>query len=126
MHIARTVEGRVHEVVAEKVLARGDDGGEVRERAAGREHAAGTASVADDLAEPSDDIRFELRERRRRGEDADVTIDGVGDQVCNRGVKDAAARNVREISRRRRVERARDIFVEQIVKQFVVRHAVLR
>src|SRR5205814_6162993 len=106
MHFARTVERRVCEVIAEKILSRGGNRSEIRERAAGREHAARTARQSKDFAEPADDIQLELRQRRRRGEDADVTIDRVSDQISDRRVKNTAARNVREISGTGGVERA--------------------
>jgi len=126
MDLIARVERRAREVVAGKRLPRRDDGDQHGQRSAARENAAASLAISDDLAEPSDHVRLELREHRRSGEDADITIDRVGDQIGDRGVEDSATGNEREIARPGGVVRSRDRFIEQKVEKLVVRLAALR
>src|SRR5205085_5338879 len=75
--LVRAVERALREVVARQLVARSRDRGEVRQRAARRQHSSRAARQADDLAEPAHDVRFYLREEWRRGADADVAVHGV-------------------------------------------------
>src|ERR1700674_5707367 len=104
MHLVAAVERGARKIVAEKRLPRGDDGDQHGQRSAARENAAASLAISDDLAKPSDDVRLELCQRRRRGEDSDIAIDRVGDQIGDRGVEDSAAWNERQIARAGSVE----------------------
>ena len=107
------VERPGEEVLGEAVAARGDERREVGERAARGEHAPRRRRQAGDAAEPADDVLLELREARRGREDADVAVDGVGDQVGDGGVGEAAARDVGEVAGARGVEALRDDALEE-------------
>ena len=81
------VERSREEVLRQAVAPRGDQGGEVRRasRPLVRMPPAPGGRPARS-AEPADDVRLDLRQARRGGEHADVAVDGVGDQVRDRGV----------------------------------------
>ena len=120
------VEDPGEEVLRQPVPPRGDERGEGGERAAARQDAAGPARQAGEVREPADDVRLDLRQPRRGGEHADVAVDGVGDQVRDRRVRQSAARDVGEVSGPGRVEALRDDALEQQVEQLLGRAARLR
>jgi len=126
VRLRRDVQRAAADVVAEVDLARAGDGVEHRHRTAGGEQSARGRGELHPVAQPVEDVGFELHERRRRLPDPRVAVGRVGDEVGERGGKDAAAGDVREVPRPRRGERARDELVEQLVEQRVERRALLR
>ena len=64
VRLVADVEDAPEEVLGKAVAARRDDRGEVRERAAAREEAAGSFGEADEAGKPPEDVRLELDEER--------------------------------------------------------------
>ena len=123
---SRGVDRAGEEVLGQPLAPRGDDRREVRERPSRRQDAARRLGIARDLAEPGDDVRLDLRQARRGGEDADVAVRRSRDQVGDRRVRDASARDVGEVAGPRRVEPLRNDFLEEQVEQLAGRPARLR
>jgi hypothetical protein len=125
MGLVRGVEDSGQEIFGKTFATRRDERREGRERAPGRQEPAGCGGITEDVAEPAHDVRFELREPGSRLENADVAVDGVGHEVGDRGVDDAAPRDVREVSGPRGAEALADHPVEHEVEQLLVRTPAL-
>jgi hypothetical protein len=125
VHLVRGVEHAAQEILGQPLAPRRGQGDEVRERAAAGQQAQRALRVADDLAQPARDVRFELGQGRSGLPHADVAVEGVGDQVRHRRVEQAAARDVGQVPRAGGVEALRRGAVEDEVQELFVRGAGL-
>ena len=105
VRLGGVVKNAARELAAQLLVTRGQHGGEVRERAARGEYAAGRSGVAHHRAQPRDRGALHLRQDRRRGIDTDITVTCGRHEVGERRRIDAAARNVGEVARAGGVER---------------------
>ena len=126
MGLVRGVDRPGQEVIGKAFPPRGDHRGEVRQGPAAGEDATRAGWIADDLAEPSNDVQLELRESRCGNPHPHVSIHGVRDEVGDRGREDATPGDIRQITRCSRIVRERDRFPEEEVQQPVEVCASLR
>ena len=126
VRLVRRVQHAAANLGAEMPLARADDRVEGRHRAAGGEETARLRRKPHPVAQPVERVGLELHERGRRLPYAGVAVGRVGDEVGERRRIEAAARDVREIARARRGERARNPVAEQLIEQRLERDALLR
>ena len=94
VELVRGVDRPREEVLGQSLAPRCDDRREVRERPSRRQDAARRFGIAGDPAEPGHDVRLDLRQARRGGEDADVAVRRSRDQVGDRRVRDTSARDI--------------------------------
>ena len=119
------IESAGEEVLRKPLAAGRHERGEVRERPAARQDSPRRGRIPDHLAEPGDDVRFDLRETRSRRPDADEAVRRVCDEVRHGRVRKSAARDVRQVSRASRVEADRDHLLEEQGEKLLHRGASL-
>ena len=105
VHVRREVDRRSLDVAPRSPrVARGDDADEIGDAAAGGEVADRRRRIADERGHPVEQHVLHPDRTRRGEEDAGVFVGDVGEEVAERGVDDAAARDVAEVSRRGRID----------------------
>ena len=117
VHLVRRVQHTTAYIDAQILLTRAQDGIERGHRTAGGEHAPRADRKSHPFAQPVQRVRFQLHQRRCGLPDTRVPVRRSGDEIRQRRRKQTATRDVREIARRRRVERLWDVGREQIVQQ---------
>src|SRR5262249_54359564 len=112
MRLIRRVQDAATDVGAEMPLARAQQRVERCRRSTGGEQSARLSPECHPLTQPVEGVCLQLHHRRRALPHAGVTVDGVGDEIGERGWVDAAARYEREIAGPRRRERPWNARVE--------------
>ena len=106
-------------------LARRHDGGQGGDAAAGRDVPAGCGGIPDQIGHPPDQQVLHPHRAGAAEEDARVLVGDGGQEIAQRRVIQAAARDVGEVGGRRRVGPGRDDLPLEQLERDIQRHPVL-